>query len=50
LAQAKAVFETGETFQLREPGVSCHIDFDPENDYIEAENGYFWNNTIEISI
>jgi hypothetical protein len=50
LAQAKAVFKTGETLQLREPGVSNHIDFDPENDYTEVENRYFWNNTTEISI
>ena len=41
LARAKAVFETGEMFQLRESGVSYHIDFCPENDYTEAKKAYF---------
>jgi hypothetical protein len=35
--------EGGEAFQLREPGVSYHIDFGPKNDDIAAGNGYFWN-------
>jgi hypothetical protein len=29
---------------------SYHIDFGPKNDDIGAENGYLWNNNIEISI
>jgi len=44
------VLESAEAFQLRESGVSYLIDFDPKNDDIGAENGYFWNNNIEISI
>ena len=44
------VLESAEAFQLREPGVSYHIDFDPKNDDIGAKKGYFWNNKIEISI
>ncbi len=44
------VLESAEAFQLREPGVSYLTDFDPKNDNIGAENGYFWNNNIEILI
>jgi len=49
-AKGRVVIEGGEAFQLREPGVSYLIDFGPKNDDIGAENGYFWNNNIEISI
>ena len=31
-------------------GVSYHIDFGPKNDDIGAENGYFWNTNVDISI
>jgi hypothetical protein len=30
--------------------ISYHLDFGSKNDDIGAENGYFWNNNIEISI
>ena len=49
-AKGRVVLESAEAFQLREPGVSYLIDFGPKNDDIGAENGYFWNNNIEISI
>ncbi len=49
-AKGRTVFKGADAFQLREPGVSYHIDFDPKNDHIVAENGYFWNNNIEILI
>jgi len=49
-AKGRAVLEGGEAFQLREPGVSYLVDFGPKNNDIGAENGYFWNNNIEISI
>ena len=49
-AKGRLVLESAEAFQLRESGVSYLIDFDPKNDDIGAENGYFWNNNIEISI
>ena len=39
-----------EPFQLREPRVSYPLDLGPKNDDIEAENGYFWNDDIYISI
>jgi hypothetical protein len=44
------VLKSAEAFQLREPRVSYLAHFDPKNDDIGAENGYFWNNNIEISI
>jgi putative transposase len=44
-AKGRVVLESAEAFQLREPGVSYHIDFGPKNDDIGAEN-----NNIEISI
>jgi len=44
------VLKSAEAFQLREPGVSYLVDIDPKNDHIAAENGYFWNNNVEISI
>jgi hypothetical protein len=44
------VFESAEAFKLREPEVFYLVDFGPKNDYIGNENGYFWNNNIEISI
>jgi len=46
----RVVLESAEAFQLREPGVSYLVDFDPKNDDIGAENWYFWNNNIEILI
>jgi hypothetical protein len=49
-AKGRVVVETAEAFQLREPGVSYLIDFEPKNDDIGAKNGYFWNNNVEISI
>jgi hypothetical protein len=49
-AKGRVVLESAEAFQLREPGVSYLIDFGPKSDDIGAENGYFWNTTIEISI
>ena len=44
------VLESSEAFRLREPGVSYHINFGPKNDDIGAENGYFWNDNVEISV
>jgi hypothetical protein len=35
------VVESAEVFEVREPGVSYHIDFGPKSDDIGAENGYF---------
>ena len=49
-AEGRVVVESAEAFQLREPGVSYLVDFGPKNDDIAAENGYFWNNNLEISI
>jgi hypothetical protein len=49
-AKGRLVLKSAEAFQLREPRVSYHVDFDPENDDIGAENGYFWNTNIDISI
>ena len=49
-AKGRVVLESSEAFQLREPGVSYLVHFGPKNDDIGAENGYFWNNYIEISI
>ena len=49
-AKGRVVVEGGEAFQLREPGVSYLVALSPKNDDIEAENEYFWNNNIEISI
>jgi len=44
------VLESAEAFQLQEPGVSYLVDFGLKKGDIGAENGYFWNNYIEISI
>jgi putative transposase len=49
-AKGRVVVESAEAFQLREPGVSYHVDFGPKNDDIGPENGYFWNNNLKISI
>jgi putative transposase len=49
-AKGRVVLESAEAFQLREPEVSYLVDFGPKNDDIGAENGYFWNTNIEISI
>jgi putative transposase len=49
-AKGRLVLGSDETFQLREPGVSYLVYFDPKNEDIGAENGYFWNNNVEISI
>ena len=49
-AKGRVVLEGGEAFQLREPGVSYLVDFGPKNDDIGVENGYFWDNNIEIPI
>ena len=49
-AKGRLVLKSAEACQLREPGVSYYIDFGPKNDHIGAENGYFWNNNVEISI
>ena len=48
--KGRVVLESSEAFQLREPGVSYYIDFDPKNDDIGAENEYFWNTYVNISI
>ena len=45
------VVDSAEPFQLREPGVSYHIDFGSENDDIGVENGYFcepWSDQDKI--
>ena len=44
------VLESEEAFQLREPGVSYLVDFGLKNNDIGAQNGYLWNNNIEILI
>lgn len=44
------VLQSAEAFQLREQVVSCLTDLDPKKDDIGAENWYFKNNDIEISI
>ena len=44
------VLESAEGFQLREQEVSYLVVFDAKNDDIGADNGYFWNNNIDISI
>jgi putative transposase len=49
-AKGRVVLESAKGFQLREPGVYYLVDFGPKNVDIGAENGYFWNNNIEISI
>ena len=49
-SKGRVVLESEEAFQLREPGVSYLVDFGPKNDDIGAENGYFWNNDLKISI
>jgi putative transposase len=49
-AKGRMVLKSAEAFQLREPGVSYLVDFDLKNDDIRDENGYFWNNNVEISI
>ena len=36
--KGRVVLESAEAFQLREPGVSCLVDFGPKNDDIGAEN------------
>ncbi len=48
--KGRVVLESAEAFQLREPGVSYLVDFGPKNDDIGAENGYFWNTNVDISI
>ena len=49
-AKGRVVLERAAAFQLRESGISYHSDFGRENYGIGAENRYFWNNNIEISI
>jgi hypothetical protein len=49
-AKGRVVLESAEAFQLREPGVSYLVDFGPKNDDIAAENGYFWNTNVNISV
>ena len=49
-AKGRVVLKSAEAFQLREPGVSYLIDFDPKNNDIGAEKGYFWNTNVDISI
>ena len=44
------VLKGEEAFHLREPGPFYKRDFDPKNDDIGAENGYFWNNILGVSI
>ena len=44
------VLESDEAFQLREPGAFYQPHFDPKKDDIGAENGYFWNNILGVSI
>ena len=44
------VAEGAEPFQLREPGVSYLVSFDPKNDDIGAATEYFWHNNMEIPI
>jgi hypothetical protein len=44
------VLESEGTFQLREPGGSYLSGFGPKNDDIRAENGYFWNTNVNISV
>ena len=49
-AKGRVVLESAEAFQLREPGVSYLVDFDPKKNDNGAENGYFWDTNIDISI
>jgi hypothetical protein len=49
-AKGRVVLESGEVFQLREPGISYQVDFSRKNDDIGGDNRYFWNNNVEISI
>ena len=50
LAIGRKSIEAGESFQLREPEVSYHIDLGIENEDIGVENSSFWNNNLNISI
>jgi len=47
-AKGRKVLESGEVFQLREPTVSYNLDFGTKNNDIGGENGYFWNENIDI--
>ena len=49
-AKGRVILKSAKAFQLREPGVFYKRHISPKNDYIGAENGYFWNNNVEISI
>ena len=49
-AKGRVVLESAEAFQLREPGVSYLVNFGPKNDDIGAENVYFWNTNVNISV
>lgn len=49
-AKGRRVVQTGSAHQLREPEISYMANFDPKNDDIGAENGYFWNSILDISI
>ena len=49
-AKGRMVLKGEEAFQLREPAVPYLVDFDSKNDDIGAENGYLWNNNVDISI
>ena len=49
-AKGRAVLESGKAFQLREPRVSYPSIFSTKKDDIGAENGYFWDTNVIISI
>ena len=49
-AKGRMVLKSEEAFHLRESGVSYHTHFGFKNGDIGDENGYFWNNNVEISI
>jgi hypothetical protein len=42
-AMGREVIEAGESYELREPGISYEANFRHENDDLRQENTHFWN-------
>jgi hypothetical protein len=49
-AKGRNVVEADDSYQLREPRVPYSDILVPENDVLNAENGYLWNTYPEILI
>ncbi len=48
--KGRKVVKASSTHQLREPEISYMANISRKNDDIGAENGYFWNSILDISI